>query len=90
MVFLKPRPQPRSPKGLVMPARCVVDGRQLMDVGNTYCCLRCKLEVEAPEVRTCAYIRRLVCTVPPVVGILTCVCVHASCCVITHRHSMRD
>jgi len=48
VVFLKPRPQPRPPKGTVMPERCVVDGRQLMDPGSRYCSLRCKIETEAP------------------------------------------
>ncbi len=46
VLFLNPRPQPRPPKGVVAPARCAVDGRQLMDHGSTYCSLRCKLEVE--------------------------------------------
>jgi hypothetical protein len=46
VLFLRPRPQPRPPKGVVAPARCAVDGRQLMDAHSTYCSLRCKLEVE--------------------------------------------
>lgn len=46
VLFLRPRPQPRPPKGVVAPARCAVDGRQLMDAHSSYCSLRCKLEVE--------------------------------------------
>lgn len=46
VLFLRPRPQPRPPKGVVAPARCSVDGRQLMDVHSSYCSLRCKLEAE--------------------------------------------
>ena len=46
VLFLRPRPQPRPPKGVVAPARCMVDGRQLMDHSSCYCSLRCKLEVE--------------------------------------------
>lgn len=46
VLFLRPRPQPRPPKGVVAPARCTVDGRQLMDAHSNYCSLRCKLEVE--------------------------------------------
>lgn len=46
VLFLRPRPQPRPPKGVVAPARCTVDGRQLMDAHSSYCSLRCKLEVE--------------------------------------------
>eukprot|EP00878_Enallax_costatus_P000886 GHUV01001013.1.p1 GENE.GHUV01001013.1~~GHUV01001013.1.p1 ORF type:complete len:557 (+),score=197.92 GHUV01001013.1:301-1971(+) len=46
VLFLRPRPQPRPPKGVVAPARCSVDGRQLMDAHSSYCSLRCKLEVE--------------------------------------------
>jgi hypothetical protein len=49
VLFLRPRPQPRPPKGVVAPARCKVDGRQLMDHGSCYCSLRCKLEVEDPD-----------------------------------------
>jgi hypothetical protein len=48
VLFLRPRPQPRPPKGVVAPARCSVDGRQLMDAHSSYCSLRCKLEVEDP------------------------------------------
>ncbi|KAF6256617.1 PLATZ transcription factor-domain-containing protein [Scenedesmus sp. NREL 46B-D3] len=48
VLFLRPRPQPRPPKGVVAPARCAVDGRQLMDAHSSYCSLRCKLEVEDP------------------------------------------
>eukprot|EP00983_Pelagomonas_calceolata_P093780 1157813-Pelagomonas_calceolata.AAC.3 len=49
VVFLKPRPQstrtPKTPAAVAaavasMPARCVLDGRQLMDAGSCYCCLR--------------------------------------------------
>lgn len=46
VLFLRPRPQPRPPKGVMAPARCAVDGRQLMDAHSGYCSLRCKLEVE--------------------------------------------
>lgn len=46
VLFLRPRPQPRPPKGVIAPARCAVDGRQLMDAHSSYCSLRCKLEVE--------------------------------------------
>jgi hypothetical protein len=40
VLFLRPRPQPRAPKGQAMPSRCVVDGRQLMDNGTLYCSIR--------------------------------------------------
>lgn len=40
VLFLRPRPQPRAPKGAAMPSRCVVDGRQLMDAGTLYCSIR--------------------------------------------------
>lgn len=46
VVFLRPRPQPRPPKGVAAPARCMVDGRQLMDGSARYCSLQCKLEGE--------------------------------------------
>lgn len=46
VLFLRPRPQPRPPKGVVAPARCAVDGRQLMDAHSSYCSMRCKLEME--------------------------------------------
>ncbi len=36
----------RKPSGgSVAPAYCVVDGRSLMDKGNLYCCIKCKLMV---------------------------------------------
>jgi hypothetical protein len=47
--FLRPRPQPRAPKGAVLPAKCVVDGRQLMEAGHCYCSIRCKYVYEQPE-----------------------------------------
>eukprot|EP00877_Chromochloris_zofingiensis_P005793 jgi/Chrzof1/15214/Cz09g31260.t1 len=53
VLFLCPRPQPRPPKGVVAPARCVVDGRQLMDSGSTYCSIRCKLETEDSLFNAC-------------------------------------
>jgi hypothetical protein len=42
VLFLRPRPQPRPPKGPVNPGTnaCAVDGRQLMDPGDTYCSIR--------------------------------------------------
>eukprot|EP00198_Chlamydomonas_reinhardtii_P010512 XP_001699849.1 predicted protein [Chlamydomonas reinhardtii] len=43
VVFLRPRPQARAPKGAAMPSKCVVDGRQLMDAGADYCSLRPRL-----------------------------------------------
>lgn len=46
VVFLRPRPQPRPPKGVAAPSRCAVDGRQLMDAAARYCSLQCKLEAE--------------------------------------------
>lgn len=49
VVFLRPRPQPRPPKGVAAPARCSVDGRQLMDGAARYCSLQCKLEGEDPS-----------------------------------------
>ncbi|GBF88646.1 hypothetical protein Rsub_01545 [Raphidocelis subcapitata] len=49
VLFLRPRPQPRPPKGVAAPARCVVDGRQLMDGAARYCSLQCKLEAEDPH-----------------------------------------
>jgi hypothetical protein len=50
--FLRPRPQPRAPKGAVLPAKCVVDGRQLMEAGHCYCSIRCKYVYEQPEFAT--------------------------------------
>eukprot|EP00878_Enallax_costatus_P006762 GHUV01007088.1.p2 GENE.GHUV01007088.1~~GHUV01007088.1.p2 ORF type:complete len:118 (+),score=7.62 GHUV01007088.1:1597-1950(+) len=44
VLFLRPRPQPRPPKGIVMPSRCLVDGRQLMDNGTLYCSIRCGIK----------------------------------------------
>lgn len=46
VLFLRPRPQPRPPKGVAAPSRCCVDGRQLMDAAARYCSLQCKLEAE--------------------------------------------
>jgi hypothetical protein len=40
VVFLRPRPQPRPPKGVTAPSRCAVDGRQLMDASAHYCSLQ--------------------------------------------------
>ncbi|KAI8467556.1 MAG: PLATZ transcription factor-domain-containing protein [Monoraphidium minutum] len=48
VVFLRPRPQPRPPKGVAAPSRCAVDGRQLMDGAARFCSLQCKLEGEDP------------------------------------------
>lgn len=53
MLFLRPRPQPRPPKGVVAPARCLVDGRQLMDGSSQYCSLRCKLQTEDQVFAAC-------------------------------------
>lgn len=49
VVFLRPRPQPRPPKGVTAPSRCAVDGRQLMDGAARYCSLQCKLHDEDPS-----------------------------------------
>ncbi|GBF92279.1 hypothetical protein Rsub_05362 [Raphidocelis subcapitata] len=49
VLFLRPRPQPRPPKGVAAPSRCVVDGRQLMDAAARFCSLQCKLEGEDPS-----------------------------------------
>jgi hypothetical protein len=42
VLFLRPRPQPRPPKGPITPGTnaCAVDGRQLMDPGYAYCSIR--------------------------------------------------
>ncbi|KIY95660.1 hypothetical protein MNEG_12303 [Monoraphidium neglectum] len=48
VLFLRPRPQPRPPKGVAAPSRCVVDGRQLMDGAARFCSLQCKLEGDDP------------------------------------------
>lgn len=88
VVFLQPRPQPaKAPKtpaaaaaaAASMPSRCVLDGRQLMDVGSRYCSIRCVLskarssavggyrEVEAlgPGVLACALALSMVPTKTP-------------------------
>jgi hypothetical protein len=43
VVFLRPRPQPRPPRGCSFPAACSICNRQLMDAHASFCSLQCKL-----------------------------------------------